>query len=73
MNYLAQNDLMEDEPFWKLAQALLEVLPRDIEDWKLVSALLSERQTLRMESKRGSASMRDVQKDFTKDEQVWRK
>ena len=38
-------------PFWKLAQALFEVLPRDTEDWKLTNALLSERETLHMEGK----------------------
>jgi hypothetical protein len=32
-------------------QALFEVLPRDLEDWKLVSALLGERSTLRTEGK----------------------
>ncbi len=42
---------MEDGPFWKLAQALFEVLPRDTEDWKLTNALLSEREILRMEGK----------------------
>ena len=35
-----------------LAQALFEVLPRDTEDWKLLSALLGERHSLRTESKR---------------------
>ena len=49
--YLAERGLMEDGPFWKLAQALFEVLPRDTEDWKLTNALLSERETLRMEGK----------------------
>jgi len=52
VSYLAERDLLEDGPFWKLAQALFEVLPRDLEDWKLVSALLSERPTLRAEGKR---------------------
>jgi adenine-specific DNA methylase len=50
--YLAERDLLEDGPFWKLAQALFEVLPREAADWKLVSALLGERQTLRSEGKR---------------------
>jgi adenine-specific DNA methylase len=49
--YLAERDLLEDGPFWKLAQALFEVLPRDTEDWKLVSTLLGERETLRVEGK----------------------
>jgi hypothetical protein len=35
-----------------LAQALFEVLPRDEEDWKLISSLLGERETLRLEAKR---------------------
>jgi len=51
VSYLAERGLMEDGPFWKLAQALFEVLPRDTEDWKLTNALLSERETLRMEGK----------------------
>ena len=50
--YLNERGLLEDGPFWKLAQALFEVLPRDSEDWKLASALLSERETLRIEGKR---------------------
>jgi hypothetical protein len=53
--YLAERDLLEDGPFWKLAQALFEVLPRDLEDWKLVNALLGERPTLRAEGKRQAA------------------
>jgi len=53
--YLAGRDLLEDGPFWKLAQALFEVLPRDGEDWKLVNALLGERQTLRTEGKQKAA------------------
>jgi hypothetical protein len=36
----------------KLAQALFEVLQRDEEDWKLISSLLGERETLRLEAKR---------------------
>jgi hypothetical protein len=56
ISYLAERELLEDGPFWKLAQALFEVLPRDLEDWKLVSAILGERQTLRMEGKRAAAA-----------------
>jgi len=52
VGYLAERGLLEDGPFWKLAQALFEVLPRDLDDWKLVSALLGERPTLRAEGKR---------------------
>ena len=59
VEYLAQRDLLEDGPFWKLAQALFEVLPRDLEDWKLVNALLGERQTLRAEGK--STAFSDAQ------------
>lgn len=51
VSYLTERGLMEDGPFWKLAQALFEVLPRDTEDWKLTNALLSERETLRRETK----------------------
>jgi putative DNA methylase len=56
VKYLGERDLLEDGPFWKLAQALFEVLPRDLEDWKLVNALLGERQTLRAEGKRRHAA-----------------
>lgn len=52
VRYLEERDLLEDGPFWKLAQALFEVLPRDTEDWKLINALLGERETLRVEGKR---------------------
>ncbi len=53
--YLAERGLLEDGPFWKLAQSLFEVLPRDLEDWKLVSALLSDRETLRVQGKQTTA------------------
>lgn len=59
IQYLRDRDLLEDGPFWKLAQALFEVLPRDLEDWKLVNALLGERQTLRAEAKRAAARYRE--------------
>jgi putative DNA methylase len=65
VGYLAKRDLLEDGPFWKLAQALFEVLPRDLEDWKLVNALLGERQTLRTEGKR--AAFRDAQRELSFD------
>jgi len=51
VRYLREHDLMDHAPFWKLAQALFEVLPRGEEDWKLVSALLGERETLRIEAR----------------------
>lgn len=66
VGYLGEHDLMGNGPFWKLAQALFEVLPRDSEDWKLVNALLSERQTLKMEGKR--RAFRDVQQELSFDE-----
>lgn len=50
VDYLRTHDLMDHAPFWKLAQALFEVLPRNEEDWKLVNALLGERETLRKEA-----------------------
>jgi hypothetical protein len=52
VEYLAEHELTDHAPFWKLAQALFEVLPRDIEDWKLISALLGERETLHTQAKR---------------------
>lgn len=52
VKYLAERGLIQDGPFWKLAQSLFEVLPHDTEDWKLVSALLGERTALRHEGKK---------------------
>lgn len=52
VDYLTDRQLTDHAPFWKLAQALFEVLPRDAEDWKLISALLGERETLRTQGKR---------------------
>jgi len=37
---------------------LFEVLPRETEDWKLVSALLGERETFRIEAKKKDAQER---------------
>ncbi|WP_020493909.1 hypothetical protein [Verrucomicrobium sp. 3C] len=54
VGYLGERDLFEDSPFWKMVQALFEVLLRDLEGWKLVNALLGERQTLHVEGKRGA-------------------
>lgn len=56
--YLWQHDLLEHTAFWKLAQALWEVLPRDTDDWKLISALLSERETFKTEAKKGQRQER---------------
>ncbi len=50
--YLRDHELSDHAPFWKLAQALFEVLPRGEEDWKLISALLGERETLRSQVRR---------------------
>jgi hypothetical protein len=52
VEYLREHELAEHVPFWKLAQALFEVLPHTAEDWKLVSALLGERETLRVETRK---------------------
>jgi adenine-specific DNA methylase len=52
VDYLRDHNLADHVPFWKLAQALFEVLPRAEEDWKLVSALLGERETLRVETRK---------------------
>jgi hypothetical protein len=57
VHYLHGHDLGDHAGFWRLAQALFEVLPRDGEDWKLVSALLGERNTLRTEIKRREAAL----------------
>lgn len=57
VQYLHGHDLADHVGFWRLAQALFEVLPRDSEDWKLVSALLGERNTLRTEIKRREAAL----------------
>ena len=50
--FLRRRDLLDSSPFWQLAQALFEVLPRDEEDRKLIGALLTERQSLRLEARR---------------------
>jgi hypothetical protein len=52
VGYLREHELADHVPFWKLAQALFEVLPHNEEDWKLVSALLGERETLRLETRK---------------------
>jgi hypothetical protein len=52
VKYLRENNLLYHVPYWKLVQALFEVMPRDEDDWKLISSLLGERETLRLEAKR---------------------
>ncbi len=52
VTYLRKYELSDQAVFWKLAQALFEVLPRSEEDWKLISALLGERETLQIEARR---------------------
>lgn len=59
VRYLKQQDLLDNTAYWKLAQALFEVLPRGEEDWRLVSALLSERETLQSEAKRATISKQE--------------
>ncbi len=54
--YLHQHELVDHNGFWRLAQALFEVLPRDGADWKLVSDLLGEREGLRKEVRRQEAA-----------------
>ncbi|HVA49580.1 MAG TPA: DUF1156 domain-containing protein [Pirellulales bacterium] len=57
VQYLHTHDLAEHAGFWRLAQALFEVLPRDTDDWRLASALLAERPTLRTEIKLREAAL----------------
>lgn len=57
VDYLRSHELADHTGFWRLAQALFEVMPRDAEDWKLVNALLGERNTLRTEIKRREAAL----------------
>ena len=59
---LEERDLLEESPLPASGQAFFEVLPRDREDWKLASALLGERQTLRAEGK--SRAYRGAQPDL---------
>jgi hypothetical protein len=56
VRYLVERDLLGEGPIWKLTQGLFEVLPRGTDDWKLVSALLAERDTLRAEARRQGAA-----------------
>ena len=57
VKHLRENDLLDHVPYWKLAQALFEVLPRDEEDWKLISSLLGDRETLRLEALRAAEAI----------------
>jgi len=54
--YLREHGLTDDARFWKLAQALFEVLPPGEEDRKLARVLLDERDTLRIEAGRKEAA-----------------
>ena len=56
VSYLSQHELLDYEPFWKLAQALFEVLPRDGEDRKILTALLGERDIFQIEARRLEAT-----------------
>jgi hypothetical protein len=49
VGYLRDHDFSDHVAFWKLAQALFQVLPRGGEDWKLINAQLGEREILRIE------------------------
>jgi adenine-specific DNA methylase len=49
--YLDQNGLFDNDEFWRLAQSLFQTLPHEIEDWKLIRALLTDKQTLRLRAK----------------------
>ena len=51
VTYLARQGLLDDGRFWKLAQALYEVLPRECQDWKLTNALLTERESLQNQAR----------------------
>ena len=59
VQYLHGHGLEDHAGFWRLAQALFEVLPRDAEDWRLINALLGERSTLRTEIKGREAGLTD--------------
>jgi adenine-specific DNA methylase len=59
VRYLIEHDLLDHAPFWKLAQMLFEVLPHDQEDWKLIRALLGERETLQREARIQGAPVRE--------------
>ena len=49
--YLDQNGLFDSDEFWRLAQSLFQTLPHETEDWKLIRALLTDKQTLRLRAK----------------------
>lgn len=49
--YLDQNGLFDNDEFWRLAQSLFQTLPHETEDWKLIRALLTDKQTLRLRAK----------------------
>ena len=51
VTYLVERDVMVDDGFWKLAQSLFEIFPRDTDDWRILRALLSQRDTLRREAR----------------------
>ncbi|MBI3194969.1 MAG: DUF1156 domain-containing protein [Ignavibacteriae bacterium] len=51
VRFLHSGARMENDILWKLAQSLFEVLPPETEDRKLINALLSEREALRVETK----------------------
>ncbi len=57
VEYLHGHELADHAGFWRLAQPLFEVLRRDGEDWRLISAILGERNTLRTKVKHREAAL----------------
>lgn len=51
VTFLWQRGLLDEARFWKLAQALFNVLPHTTEDWKILRELLGERETFKKEVK----------------------
>ena len=46
IDYLARSGSYADEDLWKLAQALFETIPNGHPDWKIIQAMLSEKESL---------------------------
>lgn len=60
IDYLTEHDLLADDRFWKLAQSLFDALPRDLEDWKLVSAFSANVKRCGPKEKRKALSQRSA-------------
>jgi len=52
VRFLKQNQRIDNDLLWKLAQSLFEILPRELKDRKVITALLSEKETLKIETRR---------------------